>query len=261
VTEDNRENRKGWLWGAVTLAIGLIVAFGALANRDDAGSITDAAGEAAEAGADAAGAAADAGADAADADAGADATDAAQDALTNPDVIPAVGSDGAELGCTLAPGTASTELTLDPATASGLASAGIAVAPIKPAEASGSAVVFVVRSSSRVSCDTLSGYIGHRGGLSFEKGQQRVELRRYRVDLASGQVVAFPRSTGTDSVEPFSLAMADATSTEQAGVVASDVPVSLTAGGAEALNSGLGVTTFEEGAAIGTMTFLGERQQ
>ena len=256
--EEDKERRRGWVWTTITLIAGLIIAFGALADRDDDGALSAGEGDtSADADADADGA--DADADGADADAeGAD--DPGADA-SNPDVIPATGSDGAELGCRLVPGTASTSFALDTATADALQGAGVAVAPIVPATAAGESIDFEVRSASRVSCDTISGFLGHRGGLRFEAGANRVELRRYRVDLASGSVVAFPKSTGTDSIEPFVVATGDGTVNDDGTTFTLEgAPVNLTPAGADALNAGLGVSLFEAGATIGAMTISGERQ-
>ena len=255
--DEDRKKGSGWLAGGATLVAGLIIAFGALSNSDDginfpAGNDTisaaaGAVGDAADDAADAAGDAADDAADAAD-----DAADAA-----NPDVIPETGSDGAELACTLKNDTAQTALTLDPAVATALEGAGVAVAPIAPAAAADSAINFAVK-SNRVACDGRSGFIGHRGGLKFTAGAKSVELRRYPVDIASGSVVAFPKSTGTASVEPFTFDFSKSeVPTDEFAL--NDVPVNLTAVGASALNDGLGVTVFEDGQNIGTVAVTGER--
>ncbi len=245
--EEDREKRKGWIWATITLIAGLIIAFGVLGNRDD-DTVPVAAGD-------------DTTADA-DADADVDADGGADADADNPDVIPATGSDGAELGCRLVPGTATTTFTLDTATATALEGAGVGVAAITPAAAAGNDIEFEVRSASRVSCDTISGFLGHRGGLRFTEGASKVELRRYRLDLAGGSVVAFPKSTGTDSIEPFTVDTgAGAVSDDGTTFTLASAPVNLTAAGADALNSGLGVALFESGATIGAMTITGERQQ
>jgi hypothetical protein len=240
--EEDREKRKGWIWATITLIAGLIIAFGVLGNRDD-DTVPVAAGDDTTADADA-------GSGDADADA------------NNPDVIPATGSDGAELGCRLVPGTATTTFTLDTATATALEGAGVGVAAITPAASAGNDIEFEVRSASRVSCDTISGFLGHRGGLRFTERASKVELRRYRLDLAGGSVVAFPKSTGTDSIEPFTVDTgAGAVSDDGTTFTLASAPVNLTAAGADALNSGLGVALFESGATLGAMTITGERQQ
>lgn len=278
--DDNDRDFGGWLWGLATLILGLIVAFGAWAIRDDvsgnpaapADAVTevpaeeanadDAAGDGADAAADAAG---DATADAGDAADGAG--DAAADAATDATDGAAADGDGASAdgasaeappACKLRVGQ--TTLTLSAETAAALDQAGIAVSIISPAERAREAIRFPIVSSSRVDCDSLTGRVGHRGGVRFTAGESVAELRRFRLDTATGELIAFPKSTGNDGIAALTLDIAAAERAETpTSIELSSVPVTLTAAGATALNDGLGADAFAADAQLGLATFTAEK--
>ncbi len=264
---------EGVVWGVTTLAVGLIFAFGVLGARDEPPRVamtaeqSPAATEAApepppEQPEEPSAAPEQPDEPPAEPDPPEEPEPTPpEEEIDNPEELPVVGSDGAELGCAIAPDTARTLLAVDAAAQTRLDNAGVRLAPISPAATAEGAIEFPVRSASRVSCDELSGFIGHLGGMAFAKGQQRVELRRYRVDLASGELIAFPRSSGSDAIAPFSLAMDQASSVGTDGFIARDVPMSLTAAGARTVNDGLGESLFLDGDLIGQMTFAGERMK
>jgi hypothetical protein len=266
---------EGVVWGVVTLTVGLVFAFGALGARDEPPRIPETAAIPSEpepqprpeeppaepAEADSPSTAAQEPAEPpAEPDPPPEPAPPDEE-IEDPGELPPVGSDGAELDCTIDPDTAQTLLVVDPAVQLRLDDAGVRLTPISPAAAAADGIEFPVRSASRISCDELSGFIGHLGGMAFTKGQQRVELRRYRVDLASGEVIAFPRSSGSDAIAPFGLAMGQASSVGINGFIARDVPMSLTASGARTLNDGLGEPLFADEDVIGQMTFAGERMR
>lgn len=267
VEDEYRSLVDGVVWGAIALVVGLIFAFGALGVRDEPPGMPTTAEAATEPEQQAPPEAEQPSTAPEQPDeppvepAPPEEPDPAppEDEIDNPEELPAIGSDGAELGCTIAPDTAQTLLEVDPAVETRLDDAGVSLTPIDPAVVAAGAIEFPVRSASRISCDSLSGFIGHLGGMAFTKGQQRIELRRYRVDLANGEVIAFFRASGSDAIEPFNLAMDQASAVGIDGLIASDVPMSFTATGARAVNDGLGEQLFADGDAIGEMTFAGER--
>lgn len=153
----------------------------------------------------------------------------------------------------------STTVALDPGAADALESLGIAVAPTRPAYASKAGIRFPV-TLGVVDGTTLEGQIRHAGGLVFTKGDTRVVLSRFFVNVdeqpdLSGLVGV--GGYGTARASLFDLGLEGLKVDAGDGTVRlSGITLSLTAGAADALNAafGAGAAPFAAGLPIGTAT-------
>jgi hypothetical protein len=91
----------------------------------------------------------------------------------------AVGATGAQAAKVKVTG-GTTTLTPSAATTQFLTSNGITVAPIAPATASNGAVTLPI-AGGRIDPTTLRGFITHRGGLKFTKGNNSLVLRHFLI--------------------------------------------------------------------------------
>ncbi len=152
-----------------------------------------------------------------------------------------------------------TTVALDPGAGAALTSLGISVAPTKPAYAGKAGISFPV-TLGIVDSETLAGQIRHAGGLVFTKGETKVYLSRYFIDIddtpsLSGLVGV--GQVGTARADLFSLDLTDLkVDSSRRGIKLSGVTLKLTAGAADALNTafGEGATPFTEGLVIGSAT-------
>lgn len=153
----------------------------------------------------------------------------------------------------------STTVALDAGAGAALQSLGISVAPTKPAYAGKKGIVFPV-TLGIVDSETLAGQIRHAGGLVFTKGDTKVFLTRYFIDIddtpsLSGLVGA--GAPGNARADLFNLDLSNLKVDAGKGrIMLSGVTLKLTAGAADALNGafGEGAKPFTEGLVIGTAT-------
>lgn len=152
-----------------------------------------------------------------------------------------------------------TTVALDPGAGAALKSLGISVAPTKPAYASKAGISFPI-TLGVVDSTTLEGQIRHSGGLVFTKGDTKVYLTRYFIDIDST-----PSLSGRVGVGAPGTARADLFDLDLSGlkvdagkryITLSGVGLNLTQGAADALNAafGAGATPFAAGLKIGTAT-------
>ena len=155
-----------------------------------------------------------------------------------------------------------TTVALDPGAGAALKSLGISVAPTKPAYASKAGISFPI-TLGVVDSTSLAGQIRHAGGLVFTKGDTKVYLTRYFIDIddtpsLSGRVgVGAP---GTARADLFDLDLsALKVDAGKRYITLSGVGLNLTQGAADALNAafGEGATPFAAGLKIGTATVKG----
>jgi hypothetical protein len=148
-----------------------------------------------------------------------------------------------------------TTVALDPGATAALESLDVSVSPVRPAYAGKSGISFPI-TLGLVSSDTLEGQIRHVGGLKLSKGQVKVYLTRFFIDIddtpsLSGLVGVGQR--GGDRVELFTLDLTDLkVEPDRNRIKLSGVTLKLTAGAAGALNTAFGTTAFTEGLVIGT---------
>ena len=151
----------------------------------------------------------------------------------------------------------STTVALDPGAGAALESLGVKVAPVRPAAARKSGISFPI-TLGLVSSDTLAGQIRHGGGLKLSKGDTKVYLTRYFIDIddtpsLSGLVGVGQK--GGDRAELFSLDLTDLrVEPGKNSIKLSGITLKLTAGDATALNGAFGTTAFTEGLVIGSAT-------
>jgi hypothetical protein len=152
-----------------------------------------------------------------------------------------------------------TTVALDPGAAGALESLGVSVAPVRPASASKAGIRFPI-TLGVVDGTTLEGQIRHAGGLVFSKGDTRVILNRFYVNVdeqpdLSGLVGV--GAFGTARASLFDLGLEDLKVDAGTGSVRlSGIALRLTAGAADALNAafGAGASPFAPGLLIGGAT-------
>jgi hypothetical protein len=160
-------------------------------------------------------------------------------------------------GCTMQ--VESVVYTLDPLVAQQFAALGLNFDSIWPGNqvAEGTATAPRIHASRDVSCDLSSGYIGMRGGFRVSNGNDAVEFRRFRVDLDSGQMLAFFKSTGQASFEAVELGADEAQFSERGSIISGVMPMVIDKGSAVALNATLGTDLPSEALELGTVTVTG----
>lgn len=147
-----------------------------------------------------------------------------------------------------------TTVALDAGAAGALQSLGVAVAPITPASAGPAGITFPI-TNGLLNPDSFAGRIGHSGGLTFSKGETRVDLRRFTIKIdsnpdLSGIVSVNGKRVGR--VELFSLDLSKLQAVKSSeDIQLSGVTLKLTKGAADALNGAFKVTAFTEGLVIG----------
>lgn len=145
-----------------------------------------------------------------------------------------------------------TSLALDPAAGQALSSLGVAVAPVAPATAGPKGLSFPIVSGFVRGRD-LAGTIVHRGGITFSAANGKsLTVTDFVIDTRRGVLTA---AAGGARVDLLKLDLsAPAVSATDDEIVIGNVPASLTATAAQALNATFGVTAFTEGLRIGVAT-------
>jgi hypothetical protein len=108
-----------------------------------------------------------------------------------------------------------------------------------------------------VDAQTFTGLIRHSGGLSLTKGPTRVELTRFDIGIdGTTQLTAL---VGGSRVPILDLDLAGLTQNiDGLDVTLGNVPATLTAQAAAALNQAFGTTAFSEGLLLGVATVRAE---
>jgi hypothetical protein len=145
----------------------------------------------------------------------------------------------------------STDVVVNPAVSAALKRAGITVTAVAPATARPT-LLFPV-SAGQIIVATLVGTVDHTGGLTFSHIGKSVTLTNFVVNTSTKQLTA---TIGGQSMPIFDLNLAalKRASGGHRTVVASNIKLTVTSQTATALNSGLGVSTFEGGMNFGTAT-------
>ena len=154
----------------------------------------------------------------------------------------------------LAPKGATT-LALSDGAASALQSLGIAAAPLKPARAGDDGLRFPI-TAGKLDAKTYAGQIKHVGGISLTRGETRVELRNFVINVDSAPDLT--ARVGSSRVSILDLDLSDAKiSTSGRRLTIAGVKATLTKAAADALNAAFETDAFAEGLEIGTATVSG----
>jgi hypothetical protein len=148
-----------------------------------------------------------------------------------------------------------TLLKLDGGTAAALSDAGVEVeATGKAVGPTGKAVFRFPIVGGKVDKDPLGGQIVHSGGLAFSAGSERVEVRRFVIDLDRGVLTAEVAGAGQRIALLRLGAPEGGTRVGSEVLVLRDVDARLTARAAAALNAAFDTDLFEAGLPIGEAT-------
>ena len=154
----------------------------------------------------------------------------------------------------LAPKGATT-LALSDGAASALQSLGIAAAPLKPARAGDDGLRFPI-TAGKLDAKTYAGKIKHVGGISLTRGDTRVELRNFVINVDSAPDLTARVGSSRVSILDLDLSDAEITKTGRKLKIAG-VKATLTKVAADALNAAFATEAFTEGLEIGTATVSG----
>ena len=154
----------------------------------------------------------------------------------------------------LAPKGATT-LALSDGAASALQSLGIAAAPLKPARAGDDGLRFPI-TAGKLEAKTYAGQIKHVGGISLTRGETRVELRNFVINVDSAPDLT--ARVGSSRVSILDLDLSDAEISRSGRRLAiAGVKATLTKAAADALNAAFETDAFAEGLELGTATVSG----
>ena len=154
----------------------------------------------------------------------------------------------------LAPKGATT-LALSDGAASALQSLGIAAAPLKPARAGEAGLRFPI-TAGKLNAKTYAGQIKHTGGISLTRGDTRVELRNFIINVDKAPDLT--ARIGSSRVSILDLDLSDAKITKSGRkLTIAGVKATLTKTAADALNAAFATDAFAEGLEIGTATVSG----
>ena len=154
----------------------------------------------------------------------------------------------------LAPKGATT-LALGDGAASALQSLGIAAAPLKPARAGDAGLRFPI-TAGKLDAKTYAGQIKHVGGISLTRGDTRVDLRNFIIDVDDAPDLT--ARVGSSRVSILDLDLSDAEISKSGRrLTIAGVKATLTKTAADALNAAFETDAFAEGLEIGTATVSG----
>jgi hypothetical protein len=154
----------------------------------------------------------------------------------------------------LAPNGATT-LALSAGAASALQSLGITAAPLKPAKAGADGLRFPI-TAGKLNSKTYAGQIKHVGGISLTRGDTRVELRNFIINVDSAPDLTARVGSSRVSILDLDLSKAKITKSGRRLTIAG-VKATLTQGAADALNAAFGTDAFKAGLELGTATVDG----
>jgi hypothetical protein len=145
-----------------------------------------------------------------------------------------------------------TTLALSQVAADALAANGISLEVLKPARAGSAGVAFPV-TTGKVDGKTLAGKIRHSGGLALSKGDTRLELRNFVIEIDNSPTLS--AQVGDSRVDIVSLDLSEIeVSKTRKRVTVANVGANLTQGAADALNATFGTDDFAAGVPLGTAT-------
>lgn len=141
-----------------------------------------------------------------------------------------------------------TNLDLDPQTVGILDDNNVTVVPIPPARRSAIGIRFPIV-GGQVRPDSLDGTIEHAGGIAISDGVRRITLRRFILDTRTGQITA---DAGTGRLPILNLDLSSG-KRRDAGTTYRlvDVPVTLAAGAATAIDAALSTSVLTASIPIG----------
>ena len=149
-----------------------------------------------------------------------------------------------------------TLLKLDKDTAAALSDAGVEVeATGKATGPNGNGVLRFPIVGVKVDKDPLGGRIVHSGGLAFSTDSERVEVRRFVIDLDRGVLTAEVAGAG-QRIDLLRLGAPEGVKVGSERLVLRDINAKLTAQAAAALNGAFDTDLFEGGLLIGEATVL-----
>jgi hypothetical protein len=154
----------------------------------------------------------------------------------------------------LAPKGATT-LALSDTAAGALQSLGIAAAPLKPARAGDDGLRFPI-TAGKLDAKTYAGQIKHVGGISLTRGDTRVALRNFVINVDSAPDLTARVGSSRVSILDLDLSDAEITKTGRRLKIAG-VKATLTKAAADALNAAFSTDAFAEGLDVGTATVSG----
>lgn len=145
-----------------------------------------------------------------------------------------------------------TALTLHPATARGLAVAGVQVVPVAGARVKSGAVAFPITGGQVTSLAKATGTVGHSGGLEFRAGGKRLRVTDFQVRLRAKPVLIASVGTARVALLNLDTRSAKVSFTEGSMLMVDGVRATLTPQAARALNATFGVDMFTGGIPMGT---------
>jgi len=154
----------------------------------------------------------------------------------------------------LAPKGATT-LALSDGAAAALQSLGIAAAPLKPARVGDAGLRFPI-TAGKLNAKTYAGQIKHAGGISLTRGDTRVDLRNFVINVDSAPDLTARVGDARVSILDLDLSGAKITKSGRKLTIAG-VTATLTKTAADALNAAFGTDAFTEGLELGTATVSG----
>jgi hypothetical protein len=145
----------------------------------------------------------------------------------------------------------STAVVVNPAVSAALKNAGISVTAVAPA--TGSTTLLFPVSGGQIMVATLVGTVDHAGGLKFSHGGKSVTLTNFVINTNTKQLTG---TIGGRSMPIFGLNLSPymRASGPPGILVANNVKLTIISQAAAALNSGVGVRTFEAGMEFGVAT-------
>ena len=169
-------------------------------------------------------------------------------------VLAPAASAGKKKTVKLAPKGATT-LALGDGAAAALQSLGIAAAPLEPARAGEGGLRFPI-TAGRLNAKTYAGQIKHAGGISLTRGETRVDLRNFVIDVDAAPDLTARVGSSRVSILDLDLSGAEISKSGRRLTIAG-VKATLTKTAADALNAAFGTDAFAEGLEIGTATVSG----
>ena len=152
-----------------------------------------------------------------------------------------------------------TLLKLDPDTAGALSDAGVKVeATGKATGPTGNGVFRFPIVGGKVDKDPLGGRIVHSGGLAFSADSERVEVRRFVIDLDRSVLTAEVAGTNQRIALLDLGAPKGGVKVSSERLVLKDINAKLTAQAAAALNEAFDTDLFEKGLLIGEATVIAQ---
>jgi hypothetical protein len=129
---------------------------------------------------------------------------------------------------------------------------GITVAPVHPSSVTGSVLTLGI-AGGKIDQDTFAGTLNHTGGLKFTRGNTTVTLTDLVLNTQTKQVTG---AVNGNSLPIFDLNLASLKHAREPRhtVIGTSIFLAMTPEAANALNTGLGVTSFKSGQKFGVAT-------